>query len=158
MVNGLKNKEGLHTKNQIKFTAGLLKSLPVVIDFYNEQKHLGEDLTLSQTILKSSIGNNEVVVFDRGLKKRKEFKEFTENNILFVTRINPTKSIKIIKSNQLKKNSETESLKLISDQEVNLYHEKKTLLKDPFRLIKSQSKMANEELFFLTNIKDLKAE
>lgn len=136
----------------------MLKNLPVVIDFYNEQHHLGEDLTLSQTILKSNIGNNEVVVFDRGLKKREIFKEFTESNIFFVTRINPTKNIKIIKSNQLKENSETQSLKLISDQEVNLYHEKKILLKEPFRLIKAQSKKTNEEIFFITNIKDLTAE
>jgi hypothetical protein len=158
MVNGLKNKDGKHTKNQIKFTVGLLHNLPEIIDFYNEQKYLGEDLTLSQTILKSNIGNNEVVVFDRGLKKRKIFKEFTENNISFVTRINPTKSIKVIKSNDLKENSETSSLKLISDQEVNLYHEKKILFKESFRLIKSKSKSTDEEIFFITNIKDLAAE
>lgn len=158
MVNGLKNKEGEHTKNQIKFTVGLLKNLPIVIDFYNEQKYLGEDLTLSHTILNSSIGDNEIVVFDRGLKKRTVFKEFKESNILFVTRINPTRSIKIIKSNQLKENSETQGLKLISDQEVYLYHEKKNILKESFRLIKSQSKKTNEEIFFLTNINDLSAE
>lgn len=158
MVNGLKNKDGKHTKNQIKFTVGLLHNLPEIIDFYNEQKDLGEDLTLSQTILKSNIGNNEVVVFDRGLKKRKIFKEFTKNNISFVTRINPTKSIKVIKSNDLKENLETSSLKLISDQEVNLYHENKILLKESFRLIKSKSKSTDEEIFFITNIKDLAAE
>ncbi|MEP6804842.1 MAG: IS4 family transposase [Flavobacterium sp.] len=155
MVSGVKSKEDEHRKKQIKFTVGLLKDLPVVIDFYNEQAYLGEDLTLSQTILKSNIGNNEIVVFDRGLKKRKIFKEFTDCNIFFVTRINPTKSIKVIKSNPLKENTTTQSLKLISDQEVNLYHEGKSLFKEPFRLIKSVSLKTNEEIFFLTNIKDL---
>lgn len=158
MVNGAKTKEDEHRKNQIKFTVGSLKDLPVVIDFYNEQAYLGEDLTLSQTILKSNIGNNEIVVFDRGLKKRKIFKEFTDCNIFFVTRINPTKSIKVIKSNPLKENTTTQSLKLISDQEVNLYHEGKNLFKEPFRLIKSVSLKSNEEIFFLTNIKDLSAQ
>ncbi len=31
------------------------------------------------------------------------------------------------------------------------------MLKEPFRLIKSQSKKTNEEIYFLTNIQDLKA-
>ena len=157
MVNGLKNKKGEHHKNQIKFTVGLLNNLPDIVNFYNEQKYLGEDLTLSQTILESVIDKNEVVVFDRGLKKRTVFKKFNEKNILFVTRINPTKSIKVIEQNPLDKNSETETLKLISDEKVNLYHEKKILLKEPFRLIKSQSKKTSEEIYFLTNIQDLKA-
>ena len=158
MVNGLKNKKAAHSKNQIKFTVGLLNNLPVVVDFYNEQRYLSEDLTLSQTILEAAIGNNEVAVFDRGLKKRTVFKKFNDENILFVTRINPTKSIKVIEQNLLDKNTETETLKLISDEKVNLYHEKKMLLKEPFRLIKSQSKKTNEEIYFLTNIEDLKAE
>ena len=158
MVNGLKNKKAEHSKNQIKFTVGLLNNLPVVVDFYNEQRYLSEDLTLSQTILEAAIGNNEVAVFDRGLKKRTVFKKFNDENILFVTRINPTKSIKVIEQNLLDKNTETETLKLISDEKVNLYHEKKMLLKEPFRLIKSQSKKTNEEIYFLTNIEDLKAE
>jgi hypothetical protein len=158
MVNGLKNKDGEHSKNQIKFTVGLLNNLPAVVNFYNEQRHLGEDLTLSETILQSVIGNNEIAVFDRGLKKRTIFKKFNDDDIQFVTRINPTKSIKIIEQNVLEKNSETETLKLISDQKVNLYYEKKILLKEPFRLIKSQSKNTDEEIYFLTNIKNLKAE
>lgn len=157
MVNGLKNKNGEHHKNQIKFTVGLLNNLPDIVNFYNEQKYLGEDLTLSQTILESAIGKNEIVVFDRGLKKRTVFKKFNDENILFVTRINPTKSIKVIEQNPLDKNLETETLRLISDEKVNLYHEKKILLKEPFRLIKSQSKKTNEEIYFLTNIQDLKA-
>lgn len=157
MVNGLKNKEGEHTKNQVKFTVGLLKNLPCIVNFYNEQKHLGEDLTLSATILESAVGKNEIVVFDRGLKKRTVFKKFNEINILFVTRINPTKSIKVIEENPLDTNAETETLKLLSDEKVNLYQEKRLLLKEPFRLIKSISKKTGEELLFLTNIEDLKA-
>lgn len=158
MVNGLKDKNGVHTKKQVKFTVGLFEKLPEIVDFYNEQQYIGEDLTLSQTILKSNIGNNEIVVFDRGLKKRKIFKEFSQKNIYFVTRINPTKSIKVIKENPIDKRAETDSLKLISDQEINLYHQAKIRLKFPFRLIKAVSKKTNENIYFITNINDLSAQ
>jgi len=157
MVNGLKNKEGEHTKSQIKFTVGLFNNLPSQLLFYNEQRYLGEDVTLREAILKSNIQDSEIVVFDRGLKKRKTFKEFSDSNISFVTRINPTKSIKVIERNKLDKEQETETLKISSDELVNLYHEAKILLKERFRLIKAESKATGETMFFLTNIEDMEA-
>lgn len=157
MVNGLKNKEGEHAKTQVKFTIGLLHNLPSELNFYNEQKHLGEDITLREAILKADIEDNEIVVFDRGLKKRKTFKEFSDNNILFVTRINPTKSIKVIEKNILDKEVKTETLKILSDEIVNLYHEGKILLKVPFRLIKAESIATGETMLFLTNIVEMEA-
>jgi hypothetical protein len=158
MVNGLKNKNGEHSKNQIKFTVGLYNNLPLDLNFHNQQKYLGEDLALGEAILNTTISDNEIVVFDRGLKKRKTFKEFNEGNISFVTRINPTNSIKILEINKLSPDLETETLKILSDQKVNLFHEKNFLLKEPFRLIKAESKKTKEILFFLTNIDDLGAD
>lgn len=152
MINGLQNKEGVHTKKQVKFTVGLFNNLPSQLNFYNSQEYLGEDLTLRASILNASIGENEIVVFDRGLKKRSTFKEFSQNKILFVTRINPTKTIKVLEEYPLKDNIETETLTIINDAEVNLYHQNKRLLREPFRLVKARSKKTNEQLFFLTNI------
>lgn len=152
MTNGLKNKEGKHTKSQVKFTVGMLNNLPAQLQFYNEQKYVGEDLTLRESILNASIGENEIAVFDRGLKKRATFKEFSDNNILFVTRINPTKNIKILEEYPLNDTTETKTLTIISDTKVYLYHETGRLLKEPFRLVKAQSKKTNDVLFFLTNI------
>ncbi|MEO8237980.1 MAG: IS4 family transposase [Flavobacterium sp.] len=158
MVNGLKNKNGEHTKNQIKFTIGLYNNLPLDLNFHNQQQYLGEDIALGEAILNANINDNEIVVFDRGLKKRKTFKEFNDKNISFVTRINPTKSIKIIEENKLSQDLETETLKILSDEKVNLFHEKKCLFKEPFRLIKAESRKTREVLFFLTNIEDLRAD
>lgn len=157
MVNGLKNKKGKHSKNQIKFTVGLFNNLPASLRFYNQQKYLAEDLTLRESILATNIQNNEVVVFDRGLKKRTTFKEFNDQNISFVTRINPTKSIKIIQEYDLSEDSSTATLDIKSDNKVYLYHKNKNLLKEPFRLIKTLSKQTKEPIFFLTNIEDLTA-
>ncbi len=152
MVNGLKNKNGDHTKLQVKFTVGMSDDLPSELNFYNERKYLSEDLTLSESILRANIENNEIVVFDRGLRKRATFKEFSKKNILFVTRINPTKSIKIIEEYALKDNKESDSLRVISDSKVYLYHQDRRILKESFRLIKARSKKTDEILFFLTNI------
>lgn len=152
MINGLKNKEGKHTKSQIKFTVGMFGNLPSELNFYNEQKHLGEDITLRESILNATIGENEIVVFDRGLKKRSTFKEFNDKNILFVTRINPTKSIRVIEEYSLGDHLETDSLTLVSDTKVYLYHQDTRILKEPFRLVKAKSKKTNDVLFFLTNI------
>ncbi|WP_330444543.1 IS4 family transposase [Flavivirga abyssicola] len=158
MVNGLKNKKGEHGKKQIKFTVGLTNNLPSNIRFYNEQKHLAEDLTLREAILNANIKGTEVVVFDRGLKKRTTFQEFNQLDIFFVTRINPTKSIKVIEQNRLGNSIETDTLNIFSDERVYLYHQNKSLLKKPFRLIRSHSKQTREELLFLTNIEDLNAD
>lgn len=154
MVNGLKNKDGEHLKNQIKFTVGLYKNLPSKISFYNKREYLAEDLTLSETILSESFESNEILTFDRGLKKRETFKEFNEQNIHFVTRINPSKSFKIITELPLDV-TETDTLKIKSDSIVHLYHKDKRLLKEEFRLIKAISNNTGEELFFLTNLYEM---
>lgn len=157
MVNGLKSKEGEHRHRQIKFTVGLYKNLPSSSFLFNEQKYLAEDQTLRQSILNAAIGSDEVVVFDRGLKSRKTFGEFSHHGISFVTRINPTKSVKTLNQNPLSAGEGTATLDLISDEKVYLFYEQKRKLKEPFRLIKARSKSTGELLFFLTNITELPA-
>ncbi len=157
MVNGLKNKQNEHTHKQIKFTVGLYDNLPSSVHFYNEQKHLAEDETLKQAILKDCIAGNEIVVFDRGIKARKTYQKFNHQNIQFVTRINPTKNIKVIQQNTLPDVLETNTLTILSDEIVHLYYAKKMKLKEPLRLTKALSKATNETLYFLTNIEDLTA-
>src|SRR5207253_1506801 len=97
--------------------------LPTAVNVYSEQKHLAEDITLGETILAYSASKNSIVVFDRGLKKRITFGEFSKQEKLFVTRINPTKSYQIIRSNQEVENVKSESLELISDEWVYLFHQ-----------------------------------
>lgn len=157
MVNGLKNKQNEHTHKQIKFTVGLFDSLPSSIEFYNEQKHLAEDETLRQAVLNECIGSNEIAVFDRGIKARKTYQHFGQQNIQFVTRINPTKSIKVIQQNTLPTNIETATLVIVSDEIVHLFYAKKMKLKEPLRLIRAISKDTNEVLYFLSNMADLSA-
>lgn len=75
-----------------------------------------------------------------------------------MTRINQTKSFKIIEENKLDNELETETLTVQSDEIVYLYYEAKMLLKERFRLIKTESKTTGEIMFFLTNIEDMGAD
>ena len=154
MINGLANKSGNHTIRQIKFTLGLQDGLPQKILFFNKQQQLGEDITLREVLMESSFEPNEVAVFDRGLKKRKTFQELKNKDILFVTRINPSKNIDVIKEIPVPSNAQTKSLVIVSDQLVYLYYGKNMKLKEPFRLVKATSLQSNESLWFLTNIEE----
>jgi len=158
MTSGLKNKQNEHSEKQVKFTVGLFQNIPHSSLMFTEQKHLAEDETLKQAILGTAFANNEIAVFDRGLKKRKTFQEFNEKDILFVTRINPTKAIKVLQQNPLPQDTETATLIITSDEQVYLYNGNQTILRVPFRLIKAISKTSKETMFFLTNIEDLPAD
>jgi hypothetical protein len=157
MVNGLKNKEDKHTSRQVKFTVGLYKNIPSVSLLFTEQKHLAEDETLKTAILQQSFADNEIAVFDRGIKARKTYQEFKQKNVCFVTRINPTKSISVIKDNPLPKQKKSATLLIKTDQQVHLFYEAKMKLKETFRLIKAESLETKEPLFFLTNIDEMPA-
>jgi len=156
MVNGSPNtKSNEYAIRQIKFTIGFDGLLPTAVNVYSQQKHLGEDITLGETILAYGASEKSVVVFDRGLKKRITFGELTKQGKLFVTRINPTKSYQVISTYQEIKTIQSESLELISDQWVYLFHKDKIKFKVPFRLIQAKSKQDGQVMFFVTNSKEL---
>jgi|SRR5580700_3420174 hypothetical protein len=157
MSTGRKQKDKNPEIKHIKLTIGFTGLLSNKVKFYNEQKHLSEDEPLRQTILASSHSKDSIIVFDRGLKKRQTFVDFSNKDMLFVTRINPTKGYKVIKTNKVIQGEKTESLELISDEQVHLYHQGHIKLKFAFRLIKARSLTTDEVLFFLTNIQDMDA-
>lgn len=158
MVNGSPNtKTNKYAIRQIKFTIGFDGILPTTATVYNQQKHLGEDITLGQTILEYGADKNDFAVFDRGLKKRITFGKFSKQQKLFVTRINPTKSYQVIKTHKNVEKVKSESLELLSDEWVYLFHSDKIKFKVPFRLIKAKRKQDDQILFFVTNNKNLDA-
>lgn len=158
MVNGSPNtKTKEYAIRQIKFTIGFNGMLPTTVNVYSKQKYLGEDLTLGQTILQYSADKNDIAVFDRGLKKRITFGKFSKQKKLFVTRINPTKSCQVIKPHKKVHHIKSESLELISDEWVYLFHQDKIKFKVPFRLIKAKRLQDDQLLFFVTNDKNIDA-
>jgi hypothetical protein len=158
MVNGSPNtKTKQYAIRQIKFTIGFDGLLATTVNVYSEQKYLAEDISLGETILAYGASKKSIAVFDRGLKKRITFGEFSKQDKFFVTRINPTKSYQIISTNEDVQNIQSESLELISDHWVYLFHQDKIKFKVPFRLIQAKQKQEGQLLFFVTNIKELDA-
>lgn len=156
MISGCKPKDASKRLRQLKFTMGFDGLTISDCNLYTEQSYLAEDMALGQTIEKSSISQQEVAVFDRGLKKRKTFRLFSEQGRLFVTRINPTTMYEPVAQFTRSAFRRTKTLELLSDQMVYLYVNS-NLIKFPFRLITARNLSSGEILFFLTNIFSLKA-
>jgi len=158
MTNGIPNaKTQEHNVRQVKITIGFDGLFTRSANVFTDQKYLAEDLALGEAITQYGASKNSIVVFDRGLKKRTAFAKFTEQNKLFVTRINPTKNYQVIKTNGEIKSLKSASLEFISDEQVYLFHQDKRKLKVPFRLIKAKRKQDGQMLFFLSNMEDMDA-
>ncbi len=157
MVNGLKNKEGKHTINQLKFTIGFNGLIPHKVKIYTAQEHLGEDLPLYETIIENKYDEKSIAVFDRGLKSRKSFAAIDKEKKLFVTRINPTNNYKIIDIINSKA-FETEGLIIEKELKVYLLSGDQKVVKTALRLIIARQKENNQPIFFVTNISDLTTE
>lgn len=156
MVSGIKPQDENKRLKQLKFTIGFDGLTVSDCQLYTQQAYLAEDKALGETILHSSVSAKEVVVFDRGLKKRKTFRLFSEQGRLFVTRINPTTMYEPVAPFTNSNARKTATLELLSDQLVYLY-DNGNLLRFPFRLILARSLTSGETLFFLTNLFHLKA-
>lgn len=158
IINGQPDKHGMHQFRQVKISVGFDGMFTRKVNVYNEQQYAGDDEALREPILESKKEKDEVIVFDRGLKKRKTFAEIDKQDKHFVTRINPTKSCDVIETVTDVRGKQTATLKLISDEKVFLYHQGHNKFKMPFRLIRARSLQKNHEpLFFLTNIWDMDA-
>jgi len=157
IINGQPNAAGIYQVKQIKVSIGFDGLLTSKIKIHSQQKYASDDKALREVILESKKQTNEIIVFDRGLQKRKTFAEIDKQNKYFVTRINTTKTYDIIESISQIKGKQTTTLKFISDEKVYLYHQGHLKFKMPFRLIRTQSLTTGEPIFFITNIWNMDA-
>lgn len=88
LLNGMKSGNSSKNKRQIKFATELSGEGLIHMQFFSDQGHLSEDITLKEVIESRKHQEDEIVVFDAGLKSREAFKEFDDAHIQFVTRIN----------------------------------------------------------------------
>lgn len=144
-------------KKQLKFTIGMKGILPRDANLFTSQSYLSEDIALREAIVNSSHTKDSIVVFDRGLQKRKSFIEFDESHLSFVTRLNEYVKYEEIEEFKKVKGRKTETLILEQDIMVYLFDSDYKKIKTPFRLIKARLIKNNETIIFLTNIKYLNA-
>lgn len=156
MQSGMKNKDGAHAINQLKFTIGFNGLIPHKVKVYTEQKYLAENDSLFETIMENEYEKNSIAVFDRGLSSRDKFKKLNDENKLFVTRINPTKQYKIIQTLSEEK-KETDTLTIDKEHKIYLKNANSVLVKSELRLIIAISKETKETMYFITNIDNLDA-
>ena len=139
-------------KVQIKYTLGVHGSLPCYFKIFNSQQHLAEDKTIPEVILEYKNRTASVVVFDRGVKERNTFKKFSEENIVFVTRVNTDANFKIKKKKIIKKHDKESGVMLTEDLSINFAKRgSRKFYETPIRLIKGYIKETSEEIYFITN-------
>lgn len=155
MIVGKRPKQGTGTKH-VKFSIGLSGDLPVQASTYSEQAYLSEDKALAGLVLQAEKKKETVLVFDRGIAKRSTYDELTTETHLFVTRINTNAVCKILKERELK-DKETDTLHLQADLVVKLQGNKHKWTKHSYRFIKTISKESGEEIWFLSNMKEIAA-
>jgi hypothetical protein len=148
---------GSETKKQIKFSIGLNNGLPANVLLFKNQAQVSEEIALREAVLKVNYSPDSVILFDRGMRKRKTLCEFCDKDISFVTRLHAN-----VRYNEIRKFKEiagrkTETLLLKKDLVVKLLGEKNKPTKNEFRLIEATSLKTNEPILFLTNIFDLNA-
>lgn len=148
---------GKGDKKQIKFTVGFDGALPVSVKIFNKTRESSEDIALRQAIFDSKKTKDSIVVFDRGLQKRKTFCEFSQREILFVTRAKSKISYKLVRCFKNIKGRKSETLRFKEDLLVKLKDKDMKFTKETFRLIVAESLETKEELKFITNIRDLTA-
>ena len=151
----LKGGDAQHVR-QLKFTIGH-STIPLIADFYIEQKYTSENVALRETIENHKLSNEYIRVFDRGISARKTYDDLIERGTLFVTRINPQSKCEVVKTFSLEKAQETSSLLIYGDELVYLFGDKGKKAKFPVRCIKAVEKQSQEPLFFITNKMELTA-
>lgn len=141
-------------KAQIKITIGFNGLFPTKAKLFSDQKELNEDLTIPALIKESSLEAKDVVVFDRGVKKRSTLHSFAQRGIGFVTRLKVNTRYENAGPNRLSEPVRSGSLLLTEDRPVYLFDGKSNRSAVSFRLIRAEDIESGEPVLFLTNLSE----
>lgn len=144
-------------KKQIKYTVGLKGSFPCHVEIFKHKEALCEDNTIPQAIFNSKEKDSGIIVFDRGVQKRKTFVKLTNDKLRFVTRIKTDVSYKIISSQNIIASGQNSTVDIKEDLIVKFMNADRKKTDPAFRLIKAQIKASGEPIYFLTNITGMNA-
>jgi hypothetical protein len=148
---------GVDEKKQMKYTVSLSGDFPDSVRICNTQQEVSEEIALRKAILELEHDTNSIVVFDRGLQRRKTFCDFTDEGILFVGRLKNRVDCKEVRKFKEVRGKKSKTLKFKKDMVVYFKGSKGELIKKELRLITAISLKTGEELKFVTNITRLNA-
>lgn len=135
---------------QVKYTFSMTNLFPSSAELFTAQSDLNEGVTIPQ-VIKNYIDkrDNNVFVFDRGVKSRKVYNEL-DQDLRFVTRIDPGALYEKVESYEVEENLVVGNLKIKNDDLVILFDKRHNRSK-PFRLIQTVDQKG-KELWFVTNL------
>ena len=141
---------------QVKYTFSMANLFPSSAEIFTEQSDLNEGITIPQ-VIKNYIDkrDNNVFVFDRGVKSRKVFNEIDED-LWFVTRIDPGALYEVKETYELEKDLKVGNLIIQKDELVVLF-DKRHKKSNEFRLIQTVDNKG-KALWFITNLLEDKVE
>lgn len=157
LLDGMKVGRPSANKRQVKLTTEFVDDLLIQMHFSNQQSHLSEEVALREVIENAAHSPKDILVFDRGLKKRDTLVDFDKHGWQFVTRLNDNTRFDIQSSQQLTVKSDGE-LEFIRDCQVYLYASGDKRVDHLFRLIETKRKTDGKHLLFLTNMATLSTE
>ena len=137
----------------IKITFSLKNSIPSSVRFCPNQSETSEDRSLPAAINEAKIAKEDIILFDRGVKKAETYVDLDQKEHFFITRVNVGRKYKMLSANTII-NDQDNDLTVSSDENVHLFNSKGLEVKHAVRLIKAV-KQNGDELWFLTNVKDL---
>lgn len=141
----------------LKFTVGY-SDIPDCIYFYTAQTYNSENVALTETLVKhNKKDKSNITVFDRGITSRANYDKLTDNNIMYISRLDPNAKHTIHIENILKTPVDTNTLTILSDSWIYLYTQHKKRSKHAVRVIGAIKKADGEKISFITNIKKTKA-
>jgi hypothetical protein len=160
--NGKKSKKKETEQLNLKFTIGFDGIIAKDAVFYNQQSYVSDHIALGEVLVNTVLSEDDIAVFDQGMRSRKTFGTLGEQGKIFVTRTRAeqprctkykkVRDIAIFKETEQPK---TEFLTITHDEEVKLYDENSRQTKFTLRLIKAIRKDNNKPIWFLTNSFDL---
>lgn len=156
-LSGYLIKDGLKLGNQsndsqVKVSLGLKGQLPTSIRFCKGQEEGSEDIALVRAINEAKVEKEDILLFDRGIRKIGTFAEFDEREYKFITRVEASRKHDVISRNKVILGQQQDGSEILEDIIVNLYRAQgKVAEKHKLRLIKIKNK-AEDEIWFLTNL------
>jgi transposase len=141
-------------KVHLKYTIAMKGSFPCRVRIFDNKQATDEDYTIPPTILENDISKTGIVVFDRGVKSRKNFMALHDSNRKFVTRVSADVVHKVIGKNKLPREATVPDAKVNIKEDINveLKSRREWTENYPFRLIKANLIESDKAICFLTNI------
>jgi len=161
LIQGMNIGRKKNGKKQIKHTMSFDGNTPIMAELFTDKKYLSEDLTIPKIIIQTALKvKNAIFLFDRGVQSRSTFNKMSNENILFVTRINSSARYDVIENLDTGSNQEKAGTLIIQSNRKIRFRKPNThtCYQEEYRLIIASNPETKEEYYFLTNIFDQSTE